>query len=145
MSFGIVQSCTLAQVKPDQGAARWVSLLRLKDGSEYFAGLDNQHGKAVAEAAHRNTYSVGLEPDKLLPALPVMHDPVSRHASPIFSHLPAGWELVMDEVFHEVNVFDGGIGRDGKYTWKALPRPMSKADAENYARIMNWCPPERFR
>lgn len=47
--------------------------------------------------------------------------------------------------FHEVNVFDGGIGRDGQYTWKMLPKPMTKRQAEAHCARMSWCPPERFR
>ena len=48
-------------------------------------------------------------------------------------------------LFTEVNVFDGSVGRDGAYVWKALPKPMTKREANDYASASGWCPPERYR
>lgn len=74
--IGIVKSCGIVQLHNPQGGVVWATRLRLTDGQEWFAGLDNQHGKAVAETAHRNTYAIpeGRELD----ALPVMNHPISR-------------------------------------------------------------------
>jgi len=47
--------------------------------------------------------------------------------------------------YSEVNVYDGSIGRDGQYVWKKLPRQMTRQEADKYARMMNWCPPEQYR
>lgn len=54
-------------------------------------------------------------------------------------------EYPLEDQFREVNVFDGGIGRDGQYVWKSLPSAMTKRQAIEYTEKAGWCPPERFR
>ncbi|WP_186214663.1 hypothetical protein [Burkholderia gladioli] len=51
----------------------------------------------------------------------------------------------MIQLFTEVNVFDGSVGRDGAYVWKTLPNPMTRREADDYAGASGWCPPERYR
>lgn len=48
------------------------------------------------------------------------------------------------ETFNWVNIFDGGLGRDGQYTWHELPRSMTRHDSETYCRENQMCPPEGF-
>mgnify|MGYP000913293425 CR=1 FL=1 len=48
------------------------------------------------------------------------------------------------DTFNWINIFDGGLGRDGQYTWRELPQAMTKADARTYCSTNDLCPPERF-
>lgn len=90
--IGTVKSCCIVQLHNPQGAIIWATRLRLVDGQEFYAGLDNQHGKAVAEASHKNTYVVAE--GKELESLPVMNHPISREQMPIYQALPDGWSVI---------------------------------------------------
>ena len=50
-----------------------------------------------------------------------------------------------ERTFTEANVFDGGLGFFGAYTWKPLPHPMTKKQAEAHGDEQGWCPVEGLR
>jgi len=91
MAIGTVKSCGVVKINAPSGAVVWATRLRFDDGKELFAGLDNHHGKAAAEASHRNTFAVGIAQGVTLKALPEMHHPVTGAAKPLYQPLPDGW------------------------------------------------------
>lgn len=58
-----IKSIMVVRVDLPMGGHHWCSRLRFTDGTELYAGLDNQHGRAVAMRAHTNTYARDLRPD----------------------------------------------------------------------------------
>lgn len=93
MAIGTVKSCGVVKLNSPSGAVVWATRLRLDDGKELFAGLDNQHGKAVAEASHRNIYAVGIAQGATLEALPEMRRPVTGAVESLYQPLPDGWNV----------------------------------------------------
>jgi len=69
---------------------RWCSRVRFEDGTELYAGVDNQAGKETAEKDHDKRYSTGIRIGKANP-LPYTFNPGKRARIDYWQPLPEGW------------------------------------------------------